>query len=174
MLIKSDKIFLIGFMGCGKSTLGKKLAKKLEVSFVDLDQKIEEVEGRSISEIFADVGEDGFREIETQQLKELINTNEKCIIALGGGAPCFNQNIDLINGAGISVYLKYNVGILTSRLITAKQQRPLIAGKTNEELSVFIEQMLKQRETYYLQSDLIVEGKNITASQVTDLLFENS
>jgi shikimate kinase len=170
----SNKIFLLGFMGSGKSTLGKKLANKLNVPFFDLDKIIEEQIGISIAEIFKTKGEEYFRTLETQVLKQLIYKQAKFVIATGGGAPCFNNNIELINESGTSIYLKYNEGILASRLINAKANRPLIANKTKEDLIVFITNLLKAREQFYLKSKIVVEGNNITANQITDLIFQNS
>ena len=166
-----NKIFLLGFMGSGKSTLGKKLAKKLDLPFFDLDKYIEEYTGVTISEIFKAKGELHFRELETQLLTKLISNNNRYLIAVGGGAPCFNNNIDLINNNGTSIYLKYNVGILASRLFIAKAERPLIANKTKEELVDFISKLLSEREQFYTQSKIVVEGNNINPKQVLDLLF---
>lgn len=174
MEINRNKIFLLGFMGCGKSTLGKKLANKLDIPFFDLDKIIEEQIGISIAEIFKTKGEEYFRTLETQVLKQLIYKQAKFVIATGGGAPCFNNNIELINESGTSIYLKYNEGILASRLINAKANRPLIANKTKEDLIVFITNLLKAREQFYLKSKIVVEGNNITANQITDLIFQNS
>ena len=170
-MTNTNNIFLLGFMGCGKSTLGKKLAKKLGLEFFDLDKCIEEEAGVSISEIFKTKGEEHFRELETQVLTQLISNQTKYVVALGGGAPCFNDNMKLINEAGTSIYLKYNEGILASRLINAKTERPLIANKTKEELIDFISKLLSEREQYYNQSKIVVEGNNITVNQVTDLLL---
>lgn len=168
-----DKIFLVGFMGSGKSTLGKKIAKKLNLPFFDLDDCIEQKTGKKIAELFNDNGESFFRDIESQQLTELINNEEKYIISLGGGTPCFNNNMDLINNSGASVYLKYNTGILVSRLENAKADRPLLKNKSKEELSAFVGDLLNKREKYYLKSKFIIEGTNITSNQILDLLFQN-
>lgn len=174
MKLNQHKIFLLGFMGCGKSTLGKKLANKLGFQFFDLDKCIEEKVQMSITDIFKTKGEEQFRKLESEELINILNSNDNYIVALGGGAPCFNENMDLINKSGTSIYLKYNEGILASRLINAKAERPLIANKTKEELIDFIAELLKEREQYYLKSKLVIEGTNITVNQVTDLLFKNS
>lgn len=166
---KTTKIFLIGFMGSGKSTLGKKLAKKLNFLFLDLDQLIEKQEHGTIADIFNKKGEEYFRTLETTILKITIDKNQSFVLSLGGGTPCFNNNMELINQSGKSIYLKYNAGILTSRLLTAKQQRPLIAGKNEEELKQFVLDLLTQREPFYNQSKLVVEGNNIR----TDTIVKN-
>ncbi|TXB66991.1 shikimate kinase [Vicingus serpentipes] len=174
MKLIQHKIFLLGFMGCGKSTLGKKLANKLGFQFFDLDKCIEEKVQMSITDIFKTKGEEQFRKLESDELINILNSNDNYVVALGGGAPCFNENMDLINNSGTSIYLKYNEGILASRLINAKAERPLIVNKTKEELIDFIAKLLKEREQYYLKSKLVIEGTNITVNEVTDLLFKDS
>lgn len=174
MKLIQHKIFLLGFMGCGKSTLGKKLANKLGFQFFDLDKCIEEKVQMSITDIFKTKGEEQFRKLESDELINILSSNDNYVVALGGGAPCFNENMDLINNSGTSIYLKYNEGILASRLINAKAERPLIVNKTKEELIDFIAKLLKEREQYYLKSKLVIEGTNITVNQVTDLLFKDS
>lgn len=156
-------------MGSGKSTLGKKLAKKLNLQFLDLDQLIEKQEHCSIADIFHKKGENYFRVLETAVLNHSITTNQNFVLSLGGGTPCFNNNIELINQSGKSIYLKYNAGILTSRLLTAKQQRPLIVGKNEKELKQFVLDLLNQREPFYNQCQFIIEGNNIT----TDAIVKN-
>jgi shikimate kinase len=167
-MIAENKIFLIGFMGSGKSTLGKKLANKLQQTFFDLDTEIEAVESRSISEIFENSGEDYFRKIERETLLNLIEKNNDFVMSIGGGTPCYNNNMDLINQTGLSIYLKYNPGILTSRLINAKKNRPLIKGKNKEELMEFIENTLLERELFYNKSQFVVEKNNV---KVEDVIF---
>lgn len=153
-------------MGSGKSTLGKKLANKLKLQFLDLDQLVEEQERCTVTEIFDNKGEDYFRALETAVLKDSILTNTDFVLSLGGGTPCFNNNMEFINQNGVSIYLKYNAGILTSRLLAAKQERPLIAGKNEEELKQFVVDLLTQREPFYNQCQLIVEGNNIAADTI--------
>lgn len=157
-------------MGSGKTSLGKKLAKKLNLPFFDLDQRIEEQEQSTITEIFNKKGEDYFRTIETVVLKDTIDNHPSFVLSLGGGTPCFNNNMSIINQSGISIYLKYNGGILISRLLLAKQQRPLIASKNKEELKQFVVDLLTQREPFYNQCQLIVENNNITTDTIVKLL----
>lgn len=157
-------------MGSGKTSLGKKLANKLKLQFLDLDQLVEEQERCTVTEIFDNKGEDYFRALETAVLKDSILTNTDFVLSLGGGTPCFNNNMELINQAGKSIYLKYNAGILTSRLLLAKQERPLIAGKNKEELKQFVVELLTQREPFYNQCQLIVEGNNITTDTIVKYL----
>lgn len=155
-------------MGSGKSTIGKKLANKLSYAFYDLDTEIEKQEGKTISEIFEQKGEEYFRMLESEALKTLSNENQ--VVALGGGTPCFNENIDFINQNGISIYLKYNSGILFSRLVNAKNQRPLLADKTDDELKVFIEAKLTEREIFYNQCLIIAEEENLNTDKLISLL----
>lgn len=157
-------------MGSGKSTLGNKLANKLNLPFLDLDLLIEKQEHCTIAEVFNKKGEDYFRAIETAVLKDSVVSNQEFVLSLGGGTPCFNNNMEFINENGTSIYLKYNAGILTSRLLVAKQQRPLIADKNEEELKQFVVKLLTQREPFYNQCKIVVEGRNITANIVIEKL----
>jgi shikimate kinase len=149
-------------MGSGKTTLGKKLANKLGYQFVDLDEAIEQHEQKSIVSIFENQGEDFFRTIESKMLDEILTTTSNVVLSVGGGTPCYFKNMELINKQATSIYLKYNVGMLFSRLISAKTKRPLIAKKSDEELKDFIQKTLLEREGFYNQSNIIVEGNNIT------------
>lgn len=129
-----QNIVLVGFMGCGKSTLGKKIAKKLNIPFIDSDQEIERLEGISVSEIFALKGEKYFRKLEHDFLLKLkesqSNTAEKIVLSCGGGMPCFFDNMQLLNELGASFYVKLSAFELAKRLTLAKTKRPLIQGKS--------------------------------------------
>jgi shikimate kinase len=155
-----NRIFLIGYMGCGKTTLGKRLAAALGFAFIDLDGFIEEKYHKSVVDIFAEMGQDKFREMEKNALSEVAEF-ENTVIATGGGAPCFFDNIDTMNGAGLSVYIKLSPEQLATRLENSRAgKRPLIAGKSGEELRSFITDGLLQREKFYLQARLIVAGSD--------------
>jgi shikimate kinase len=155
-----NRIFLIGYMGCGKTTLGKRLAAALGFAFIDLDGFIEEKYHKSVADIFAEMGQDKFREMEKNALSEVAEF-ENTVIATGGGAPCFFDNIDTMNGAGLSVYIKLSPEQLATRLENSRAgKRPLIAGKSGEELRSFITDGLLQREKFYLQARLIVAGSD--------------
>lgn len=143
-------IFLIGFMGTGKSITGKKLALTLGRVFIDLDVIIEQETNRKIADIFAEEGEMEFRNIESAVLKSCIV--EDSIISCGGGTPCYKDNMEFINANGYSIYLKTNRGILVSRLIQNKSKRPLLADKCDAELIVFINHLLDNREPFYEQA----------------------
>ncbi|GHT39838.1 shikimate kinase [Bacteroidia bacterium] len=154
------KIFLIGYMGAGKTTIGKRLAKKLGLQFIDMDQFIENRYHKKVSEIFAEKGEDFFREIERKALQEVAQF-EDTVISTGGGAPCFFDNMELMNRSGITVYLKVPVNVLAQRLSEGKQERPLVKDKSKEELQQFIAGNVTKRETWYNQASVIYPAGKI-------------
>ena len=132
------KITLLGYMGSGKSTVGKELAHALHVPFKDLDDYIIEKEGMSIKEIFQEKGEIYFRLQESRYLKELLHAKEDLVLALGGGAPCYADNMNAIKKEALSVYLKASIPALCNRLGSEKEQRPLIAALNDAQLTEFI------------------------------------
>lgn len=142
------RIFLIGFMGSGKTTLGKALSRKLGVDFIDLDLYIEGRYHKMIREIFAESGEERFRHIEQSLLHEVADF-ENVIIAAGGGTPCFFDNIDYMNAHGTCIYLKASIDELCHRLASGRDTRPLLQGKSDEELRQYIEHTLSERDPYY-------------------------
>lgn len=162
-------IFLVGYMGSGKSTLGKSIARKLLMDFCDTDTLIEKSEGRSISDIFASDGEEYFRKKENELIKNF-SAGSNFVVATGGGMPCFYDNMELMNRKGITIYLKINPGILSSRLLNGKSKRPIIADKNDEELREFIEKALSEREPYYEMSAYTVEGSNIKSDEIVELI----
>jgi len=139
-------VYLIGYMGAGKTTISKLLANELHLPFYDTDQEIERKERRCVSEIFKKDGEFHFRMLETELLK---NINQNSIIACGGGLPIHNNNIGLINSKGISIYLKASNNYFFNRLKNEKKNRPLIANKTDKELEVYIKKELQNRSPFY-------------------------
>jgi shikimate kinase len=164
------RIFLIGYMGSGKSMVGKGLAKELKLSFIDMDDYIEERNFRTIPQIFAQDGEDGFRKIEQKALHELVQF-EDVVIATGGGTPCFFDNMEVIQRSGRSIYLKGSPRIIAERLKQSKVERPLIKGKSNEELVAFIDDTLNKRENWYKQADVVLEfDHDITIDEVMNRL----
>ncbi len=164
------RIYLLGFMGSGKSSLGKRLAKKLDCLFVDLDDEVKRLAGRPIDEIFMMFGEDYFRQLEQQALHKTLLLN-RAVIATGGGTPCFFDNMAFINNHGTSVYLRMSPGSLASRLTNAQKKRPLIQNLSQANLPAFIESKLKEREVYYMQSKCIIKGETVKADQVISLVF---
>jgi shikimate kinase len=165
-----DKIFLIGFMGCGKTTHGKKLAKALEKPFIDLDNYIEKKEGMTIDKIFATKGEDYFREKESEYLKQVIARYPKSVVSLGGGAACFNNNISQILKAGIVIYIEMPAESLHYRLSQSETQRPLLQGKSLEESLEYIKTLLRYREPFYHQAQITVNGINLTTDKLKEAL----
>jgi len=153
-----DKIYLMGFMGCGKSYLGKQLAQSLGWDFLDMDDFLEANEGLSISQIFAEGGETLFRQLERNYLQATYDF-ENTVVATGGGAPCFFDNVDWMNTHGLTIYLKTPVSILVDRLKSETNHRPLLAGKTDMELSDFIKTKLAERSPFYQQAQYIFKYK---------------
>jgi len=150
-------VYLIGFMGSGKSTAGKKLASSLGWEFVDLDKKIEEITQLTIQEIFAEKGEDYFRNLESEMLQSL-NSQSDTVVSAGGGTPCFGDNMDFMLDTGVTIYLKLTPGQLRSRLAGSKQERPLLKGLDDEAILEFIKERLSLREKWYSRAEFIVDG----------------
>lgn len=150
-------IFLIGYMGCGKSTLGRALGRMTSLEFIDLDNYIEARFHKSIRDIFAAEGEARFRDLERRMLDE-VSQFENVVIACGGGTPCFGDNMELINSRGTSVFLDTSFPKLLSRLKRGRHKRPLIAGKTDEELEQFIADALATRLPYYSKARMTFKG----------------
>lgn len=153
-------------MGSGKTTLGKQMAKAWEYKFIDLDLYIADIFGMSIPELFDKFGEKGFRTRESQALKEVLAQNQTCILSLGGGTPCFNNNLSLIKEKTLSIYLKLSPEELTSRLLRSPNPRPLVKNKSAGELLEYIKTELQKRELFYTQADITIESDSI---QITDL-----
>ena len=145
------RIILIGYMGAGKTTIGKALSKELGIIFYDLDWYIESRMRKTVSEIFAERGEEGFRKIEYNMLHEVAEF-EDVIISCGGGTPCFFDNMDYMNQQGQVVYLKAEPEVLYKHLQMAKVERPLLKGKSKEELLTFIKEQLEKREPFYTKA----------------------
>jgi len=166
-------IFLIGYMGSGKSVIGKELSKRILYTFYDLDYFIEMNEKLSINQIFDQKKELYFREIEKKYLKKLIDKDENKIISLGGGTPCYNNNMDLIlnTSNSESIYLKRSVDLLVERLFENLSSRPLISHlKNRNELKEFVSKHLFERNQYYLRSKKILNTKNLELDDVVEEL----
>lgn len=164
------KLFLLGFMGSGKSKLGKKVANRLKLPFFDLDDEIERIKGKSISKLFQESGEEAFRLLESKVLSELISQHESFVLSTGGGTPCFNNNMELMNQSGKTIYLDVDSTILYGRLKTAKANRPLIANLSDDELKVFVDDSLRKRVTFYSQASVIASDSNLTANKILNLI----
>jgi shikimate kinase len=145
------RILLVGFMAAGKTTLGKALARDLGLQFVDLDHYIENRYHCSVSQLFADRGEEAFRQIERNMLHEVAEF-EDVVISTGGGTPCFFDNMDYMNAQGTTVFLEASVDVIHTRLTITRVQRPLVKGKTADELRQYITDMLERRNPYYTRA----------------------
>ena len=165
-------IFLTGFMGCGKTSNGSKLAKLLKVNFTDLDYYIEQQQKITISSLFENFGETAFRRIEQACLKELIDTKKKSVIALGGGTICFENNLEIIKNAGLLVYIELPAITLQQRLENSKIKRPLLKNLSGQELLNYIAIKLAQREPFYNASHLKISGLNLTSQVLQQKISE--
>jgi shikimate kinase len=162
-------IFLIGFMGCGKTTLGRKLAARLNYTFIDLDHLLEEQAGMSVAEYFASFGETAFRLAEAEVLKNTAYP-ENVVVSTGGGLPCFFDNMQWIKAKGTVIYIKLSPKTLANRLEHGKEERPLLRDKQGDELVNFISTKLAEREAFYMQAQVIADGLNLTADKVVEVL----
>ena len=156
-------LYLIGFMGVGKTTIGKQIAAFNKVVFIDTDSQIEKETSKSIKEIFETDGEIAFRKLETDTIRSI---NRKAIIACGGGLPAHNNNIEYLKHKGTVIYLKASTETLIKRLEKNKNKRPLISNLTNEEQLEFIRKILKERGETYKQADYTIETDNKTVKEV--------
>lgn len=161
------KVFLIGYMASGKSTLGKTLAKALALPFIDLDVEIERTEGTSISEIVDSKGELHFRKIESGVLNELLEQNDTGVFALGGGTPVFYNHMELLNTEGETIFLDVPVGELAKRL-EGDIKRPLIQNK--EDITEFVAKHMFERRPYYSQAKHRIEGPSISVEELKAVL----
>lgn len=158
-------------MGSGKSHLGWKLANHLRVQFVDMDNYIEERNCKTIPQIFAQEGEAEFRNKERKALEELSEFTD-IVIATGGGAPCFFDNIDLMNETGKTIYLNIDPAILADRLLKSKTDRPLIKGKSRDELIIFIDDTLKKRNEFYAQAKFQITEPDFDLDELQKMISE--
>jgi shikimate kinase len=154
-------IFLVGFMGSGKTHWGKRWSEAYQISFVDLDDAIETVEGKTIPDIFAIYGEAYFRDVETKTLRGF-SQQKNVIIACGGGTPCFHNNMQWMNEHGITVYVTSPADIIMKRIIVQQDKRPLLRNMNPIELLAYIEQTIKNREPYYTRAKITLVENDIT------------
>ena len=171
------RIILLGYMGAGKTTVGKALSKDLGMMFYDLDWYIESRMHMTVKEIFDEKGEEGFRKIESNMLHEVAEF-EDVIISCGGGTPCFFDNMDYMNRQGETIYLKATPDVLYKHLKMGRTVRPLLLNKTPEETQAFIREQLQQRESFYMKAHHVIdvnlmdnfEKIKITVAEVKRLL----
>lgn len=161
-------IFFIGFMGCGKTTLGRKLASRLGYEFMDLDHILEAQTGITIAEYFSKFGEEAFRKLESEVLKQT-KYPAHAVVSTGGGLPCFFDNMDWMNACGQTIYIKLSPKTLADRLENEKDKRPVLHDH-GDNLVSFIEGKLNEREKFYNQASVVADGLSLTAEKVEGLL----
>lgn len=161
------KVFLIGLPGCGKSTLAKLVANQLGRTFVDLDVEIVKGERQSIANIFNSKGEEQFRALEKTCLSRWCARSTDFVMATGGGTPCFLSNMELIKKSGISIFLDTDINEIASRMMnTELAKRPLFAGQDVDTIAGRVEEMRRQRISYYNQADVKLTGSQISVDQI--------
>ena len=165
------KIFLIGFMGSGKTHWGRQLSQKLNIPFFDLDEQIVSHEEKPIAEIFATEGEEYFRLLEKDVLYTITETHDSFVMACGGGTPCYYNNIEYMSKNGTSVWINAPVQTLFERLINEKDTRPLIKNLTNEQLKGYIIKKYADRKIYYEQADVIVDEEPVQLEKLVEKIF---
>jgi shikimate kinase len=164
------RIYIIGFMGSGKSTAGEKLASELGWQFLDLDSQIELKAGQSIKDIFSSLGESHFREVEEETLLNL-RTDDNTVISTGGGTPCYSSNMEFMLRTGLVVYIKMTPGQLKTRLEGSAGDRPLIESINKNELFGYISDKVSEREKYYLKTSIIVDGMNLDIKSLSKIVI---
>ena len=154
------RIFLIGFMGSGKTHWGRQVAQRLKIPFYDLDEVIVAAEKRSITDIFGESGEEYFRNTEKETLERLVDENANMVVSCGGGTPCFFNNIEFMKKYGAVVWLNTHVDVLLHRLMKERLQRPLLKDIKDEDLKHYIIRKLNERRMYYEQADVIIDKED--------------
>ncbi len=165
------RIFLIGFMGSGKTHWGRQLSQKLNVPFFDLDEQIISHEGKAINEIFAQQGEEYFRLLEKDTLHIITESHESFVMACGGGTPCYFNNIEYMNQAGTTVWINTAIETLFERLIAEKDKRPLIRELDEEQLRSFIGKKYSDRRMYYEQADVVMDEEPVQLDSLIEKVF---
>ena len=160
-------IYLIGYMGSGKTTVGKKLAKRLGYGFIDLDDMIERKYKIEVREFFQKYDEKSFRKIEHETLLLTFKFSDT-VISTGGGTPCFFENMELINKNGISVYMEMSILSLFHRLYHSKRKRPLLEGKSQNELKHYIQAHLEKRRPFYSRAFITAKGENFNLDELLE------
>ena len=167
------KVVLLGYMASGKSTVGKELASKNNVAFIDLDQEIEKQENLSIAEIFSEKGEIYFRKKETEVLKRLLQEDKNMVLSLGGGTPCYGNNMQLVNESNYnSFYIKLSIPVIVARLTNEKTTRPLVAQIGVADLPEFVGKHLFERNTFYRQAKHTITADSLTVAETVTQIEE--
>jgi shikimate kinase len=165
------RIFLIGFMGSGKTYWGRLLSQKLNIPFFDLDEQVASHEGATINEIFSGKGEEYFRLVEKDTLHIITESHDSFVMACGGGTPCYFNNIEYLNQSGTAVWINTPVETLFHRLTNEKESRPLIKALTAEQLKSYIAKKFADRKIYYEQAGVIVEGEPVQLEKLVEKIF---
>ncbi|MGX1931036.1 shikimate kinase [Flagellimonas sp. 2504JD4-2] len=167
------KVVLVGYMASGKSSVGKLLAKHLELEFIDLDEYIEEYAEKSIKAIFSDKGEIFFRKLEHRMLNKVLDEKESVLLSTGGGTPCYSNNMDtILEKADHSIYLQLPISVLVDRISKEKETRPLVKDLTDDELPEFIGKHLFERRQFYALAKHIVNCDKKALEQVVSEVKE--
>lgn len=166
-----ERIFLLGFMGSGKSHWGKIWADVSGIPFIDLDTRIEKATGMLIADLFEKEGEDHFRKQEALQLRET-GCTPKAIISTGGGTPCYYENMGWMNRNGVTLFLQASPAYILSKVMLEKEKRPLLKKLNDAELLFFIEKTLEDRMPYYMQAQYTISCENLTSNSLQDILPE--
>ncbi len=165
------RIFLVGFMGSGKTHWGHLLSEKLGMRFFDLDEQVAEHAGKSIPEIFATEGEEQFRMMEKDTLHIIAESHQQFIMACGGGSPCYFNNIDYMNQVGTTVWINSPLDTLFDRLVKEKEKRPLLKELSDEQLRLFIHKKYSDRKIYYEQADVKVDEDPVQLDNLIEKIF---
>ena len=168
-----NRIYILGFMGVGKSTTAKALARKLGYDFMDTDKLLEKKYKININNFFSKYGEELFREIEHGTLLETFNHN-KCVIATGGGLPCYFDAMDKINANGVSIFLKMDEKSIVNRLMASNRKRPLLSDLSDEELLNFVERKLNSRINYYSKAWLTIPALDMNIDHLVAKISEHN
>jgi len=164
------RIYLIGFMGSGKTHWGKLLSQRRRLPFYDLDEEIVKTENKSVQQIFYDKGEEYFRKKERELLKAITADHPNVILSCGGGTPCFFNNIDYMKNHGTIIWLNTAIDILVQRLLKEKHSRPVIKNVSDAELKSFIIKKLQDRKLYYEQADVMLHEESITLESLLKIV----
>ncbi len=166
-------IFLIGYMGCGKSTIGRKLSQRLGWQTIDTDRIIEQNEGCSVAQIFGDKGEEYFRGLELGVVEMLSTQSEDCIVSTGGGLPIWGENMSILNEVGVTIYLNRTAENIASRLsANGRYKRPKLRGLNDEELVAFMSANISQRDPIYKRAKLVIDAVPLSDDEILDQIVE--
>ena len=169
----TTKVFLVGYMGCGKSTLARKLSRRTGVRAVDTDAEVERMEGASVGDIFRYEGEERFRELERSVVERVAASGEACIVATGGGLPTWSDNMEMLSKAGTTVYLRRSAEQIARRLSPyGRRKRPRLQGLDDEQLVAFMRGDMAAREPFYAQASLVVDCDPMSDDELVEHIVQ--